>query len=67
MKNFILNNPIAEIWKDANNPLEYLIAFWITGLAILAVTGWLVLVTNFILNPSMFDNVTWGLIDTLGS
>ena len=63
MKDFILNNPMVEIWKDANSPLEYLIAFWVTGLAALAIGGWLTLVVNFILNPTMFNNVTWGLID----
>ena len=67
MKNVLQNNPIVQIWKEANHPLEYLVALWITGLASLAITGWLYLVTNFILNPSMFDNVTWGLIDTLGN
>ena len=63
MKNFILNNPIMEIWKEASSPLEYLVALWISGLAVLAVGGWLVLVIRFILNPSMFNGVSFGLID----
>ena len=67
MKNVLLNNPLIQIWKEATHPLEYLVALWITGLASLAISGWLYLVINFILDPSMFDNVTWGLIDTLGN
>jgi len=63
MKNFILNNPFMEIWKEASSPLEYLVALWISGLAVLAVGGWLVLVIRFIFNPSMFNGVSFGLID----
>ena len=63
MKRWLLDNPIMEVWRDASSPLEYLVAFWITGLGLLAVSMWLVLVIRFIMNPSMFDGVTWGLID----
>ena len=63
MKNLLFNNPIMDIWKEANSPLEYLVAFWISGLAALAVTSWLFLVIKFIMTPDMFDYVTWGLID----
>jgi len=63
MKNFILNNTVMGIWREANSPLEYLIAFWISGLAVLAIGGWFALVVNWIMNPSMFDGVKFGLID----
>jgi len=63
MKNFILNNTVMGIWREANSPLEYLIAFWISGLAVLAIGGWFTLVVNWIMNPSMFDGVKFGLID----
>ena len=63
MKNLLLNNPITELWKDANSPIEYVVALWVTGLATLAVTGWIYLVSNFILNPSMFNNVSFGVFD----
>ena len=63
MKNLLLNNPIMELWKDANSPIEYVVALWVTGLATLAVTGWIYLVSNFMLNPSMFDNVSFGIFD----
>jgi len=63
MKNLLLNNPITELWKDANSPIEYIVAIWVTGLATLAVTGWIYLVSNFMLNPSIFDNVSFGVFD----
>ena len=63
MKRWLLDNPIMGVWKEASSPLEYLVAFWISGLSLLAVSMWLVLVIRFIMNPSMFDGVTWGLID----
>ena len=66
MKNFIstvMNNVFVQIWKDASTPLEYLIALWVTGLAVLAVGGWFGLMIKWILNPNMFDGVQFGLID----
>ena len=63
MKNLLLDNALVELWKEAETPVDYIFAFWISGLATLAVTTWLYLVANFIMNPSMFNNVTWGLID----
>jgi hypothetical protein len=63
MKNMLLIGDILEIWEEANSFLEYLVAFWITGLAALAITGWTYLMVRFILNPRIFDNITWGLID----
>jgi len=65
MKNLLLNNSLTDMWKEASSPLEYLLAFWVSGLAALAIGGWLVLVVNFIMNPSMFDHVTWGIYDYL--
>ena len=63
MKNFILNNDIVDLWKDASSPLEYLIAFWVTGLAVLAVGGWITIVVKTIMNPTIWDGVQFGLID----
>ena len=63
MKNFILNNAIVDIWKAASSPLEYLVALWISGLFVLAVGGWFTLLVNFIMNPSMFNGIQFGLID----
>ena len=63
MKNFILNNDIVDLWKDASSPLEYLIAFWVTGLAVLAVGGWITIVVKTIMNPTIWNGVQFGLID----
>lgn len=63
MKNFILNNDIVNLWKEASSPLEYLVALWISGLAVLAIGGWFTLVVKWIMNPLMFDGVSFGLID----
>jgi hypothetical protein len=63
MKNFILNNDIVDLWKDASSPLEYLIALWVTGLAVLAFGGLSVIIVKTIINPHMWDGVQFGLID----
>ena len=67
MKELLLNNSIVQIWKEANSFLEYLVAFWITGLALLAIGGWIALVAHWIMNPNMWDGVQFGIYDTLGS
>ena len=67
MKELLLNNSIVQIWKEANSFLEYLVAFWITGLALLAIGGWITLVAHWIMNPNMWDGVQFGIYDTLGS
>ena len=63
MKNFILNNDIVDLWKEASSPLDYLIALWISGLVVLAVGGWITIVVKTIMNPTIWDGVQFGLID----
>lgn len=63
MKNFILNNDIVNLWKEASSPLEYLFALWVSGLAVLTLGGLSVIIVKFIMNPHMFDGVQFGLID----
>jgi len=65
MKQLFLNNSIVELWKEANSFLEYLVAFWITGLAVLAIGGWITLVTYWIMNPGIWDGVQFGIYDYL--
>lgn len=65
MKNLLLNNSFAEMWKEASSPLEYLVAFWISGLAALAVGGWITLVAHWVMNPNMWDGVQFGIYDYL--
>ena len=63
MKNFILNNSIVNLWKEAGSSLEYLVALWVTGLAVLAFGGLSVIIVKTIMNPTMWDGVQFGLID----
>ena len=71
MNNYI--NPyslIIEIYSDATTfsekSLAILIGVWITTLGTLAITGSLFVLFQLITNPSQFNDVTWGIFDTLG-
>jgi len=71
MNNYI--NPyslIKEIYSDATTfsekSLAILIGVWITTLGTLAITGSLFVLFQLITNPSQFNDVTWGIFDTLG-
>ena len=66
MKNVLTNNNLVDLWKEANRPMEYLVALWITGLATLAFTGIGIMIFEMITNPSQFNNATFGIFDTLG-
>jgi hypothetical protein len=70
MKKLLLKSFIFEVWKQAietKNPLAYLIAFWVSSMVILFVLGFAFLTFNWIMNPSMWDNVQFGIYDTLGT
>ena len=70
MKSLLLNSFIFEIWKHAietKNPLAYLIAFCVSSMVILFVLGFAFLIFNWIMNPTMWDNVQFGIYDTLGT
>jgi len=67
MKNVLLNNPISQVWKEANNLLDYTVALWITALSMMAFSGILVMIIELITNPSQFSNATFGIFDTLGN
>ena len=71
MNNYI--NPyslIKENYLEATTftekSLAIIIGLWITLLGTLAVTGIGVLIFELITNPSQFNDVTWGIFDTLG-
>lgn len=66
MKNVLTNNNLVDLWKEAKTPLDYVLTTWITGLAVLAFTGIGVMVFELITNPSQFNNITFGIFDTLG-
>ena len=63
MKNFILNNPITLIWKEANTPLEYIVALWVSALTALALTGISKMLFELITNPSQFNDTSFGIFD----
>jgi hypothetical protein len=66
MRNVLVNNPIGQIWKEADNLLDYTIALWITALSMMAFSGILVMIFELITNPAQFDSATFGIFDTLG-
>ena len=64
MRNVLKNNPISQVWKEANNLLDYTVALWITALSMMAFSGILVMIFELITNPSQFSNATFGIFDT---
>jgi len=67
MRNVLTNNPIAQIWKEADTLLDYTLALWVTALSMMAFSGILVMIFELVTNPSQFNNATFGIFDTLGS
>jgi hypothetical protein len=67
MRNVLENNPITQIWRDADNLLDYTIALWITALSMLAFSGIIALIYQLFTDPASFSNATFGIFDTLGS
>ena len=65
--NLDTNNPIAQIWKEADTLLDYTLALWVTALSMMAFSGILVMIFELVTNPSKFNNATFGIFDTLGS
>lgn len=67
MRNVLLNNPVSQLWKEADNLLDYTVALWVTALSMMAFSGILVMIIELITNPSQFSNATYGIFDTLGN
>ena len=66
MKDFLLNNEVVALWRQASTFIEYLIAFWLTSMIVLAVSGFTFLIVKWINNPTMWDAVQFGIYDYLG-
>lgn len=66
MKDFLLNNEVVALWRQASTLLEYLVALWLTCMIALAVSGFTFLVVKWIMNPTMWDGVQFGIYDYLG-
>lgn len=58
-----MNNELLKLWKEAESPVEYMIAAYIWFLFGLATTGWLSLVYLLLTEPSRFNNITFGIFD----
>ena len=67
MRNVLLNNAVSQLWKEADNLLDYTVALWVTALSMMAFSGILVMIIELITNPSQFSNATFGIFDTLGN
>ena len=71
MNNYI--NPyslIKEYYSEATTfsekSLAIFIGLWVSLLGTIAITGSTYVLFQLITNPSQFNNVTWGIFDTLG-
>ena len=71
MNNYI--NPISlikeEFFEATTIPQKTLVIFvalWAAALAAITVTGLGKVIFELVTNPSQFNNVTWGIFDTLG-
>ena len=56
-----------ESTKFSDRIVEVFTKTWITILFLLFIYGWTILVINFILDPTMFNDVQYGIFDTLGT
>ena len=63
---FLIKENYLEATTFTEKSLAIIIGLWITLLGTLAVTGIGVLIFELITNPSQFNDVTWGIFDTLG-
>ena len=64
MKNFITN--YKTLMSECETPLDYIVAIWVNLLGAIAITGLGRVLYELITNPSQFNDVTWGIFDTLG-
>ncbi|MDB4342788.1 hypothetical protein OAA23_00135 [bacterium] len=64
MKNLITNYTL--LMRGCETPLDYIVAIWVNLLGAIAITGLGKVLYELITNPSQFNNVTWGIFDTLG-
>lgn len=74
LQNFVtaIALPFVEMYEEIGEQptlgykfLQFLVATWVLGLFLLFVVGWLTLVVNLIMNPSLMNNATFGVFDHL--
>jgi len=59
-------NMLLKIWKQAKSPIDYVVAVWVVGLLSLAMLGITGFIFNWIINPDIVNNTSFGVFDTLG-
>lgn len=52
--------------RECETPLDYIVAIWVNLLGAIAITGLGKVFYELITNPQQFNDVTWGIFDTLG-
>lgn len=63
MIGFIKNNDVVNLWKEASTLLEYLVVFWLTALILISISGFVLLIIKWILDPTMWDNIQFVIYD----
>lgn len=61
-----MRNVFIELWQDAETPLDYVVLFWVAGLAATAIVGVVGLVYGILSGQADVNNATFGIFDTLG-
>jgi len=55
-----------ELWFEKQNVVDYIMATVVTLMTSMVVIGIVGIMFQLILNPTSFDNTTFGIFDTLG-
>lgn len=55
-----------ELWFEKQNVVDYIMATVVTLMTSMVVIGIVGIMCQLILNPTSFDNTTFGIFDTLG-
>lgn len=61
-----MKNVFIEMWQDAETPLDYVVLFWVAGLAATAIVGVVGLFYGILSGQADVNNATFGVFDTLG-
>ena len=55
-----------ELWFEKQNAVDYIMATVVTLMTSMVVIGIVGIMFQLIINPTSFDNTTFGIFDTLG-
>jgi len=62
----LIKEEISEATTFSQKSLIIFLSLWAAALAAIVVTGLGKVIFELVTNPSQFNNVTWGIFDTLG-